>query len=167
MFMSQYWKKKQIFLLLLEFICHFVSSYDMVRVHFQFPCDCKPCVSPIMDLPDAQPLGCSIQGCSAPFDGTLAPNPVFVFHPKTFATVHEIKLGSIPEISKNFNTLCLDCHTLNKWSSWIYNHWKSNWYTSWVCLVCEKPEMRPSAKCDFFQMCTFHCISSWNYLRWS
>ena len=46
---------------------------------------------------------------------------------------------------KNVNTLILDCQRLNtykKCTSLIYKHWKSDWYTSWICWVHDNLEMK-------------------------
>ena len=46
-------------------------------------------------------------------------------------------------IDKILNSLIPACHTLKifkKCASWISITCTSNWYTSWVCLVCDMPD---------------------------
>ena len=60
--------------------------------------------------------------------------------------VHEPKRDPSKQISLhwNFNSLILNCHTWNipkKYPSWIYKQWKSDWYASWVCFMCDNSEL--------------------------
>ena len=56
-----------------------------------------------------------------------------------------VKDGAKWNLHWNFNSLNLSYHTWNismKCPSRIYKQWKSDWYVSCVCFMCEKPELR-------------------------